>query len=130
MAVGERIGPEDAGGRREGFGERLLGQLLDRAHEMPPQLIAPLVAGEARAVGGRDVSILLRASAQLSLVPLRGRGLTDGEPLALERSLAGRAFLSETVVEHPQADGVKMFLPLLNGSDEIGVMALTLDSVN
>ena len=32
--------------RSEGFGERLLGVLLDRAHEMPPQLIAPLVAEE------------------------------------------------------------------------------------
>jgi serine phosphatase RsbU (regulator of sigma subunit) len=116
--------------RSEGFGERLLGQLLDRAHEMPPQLIAPLVAEEVRAIGGRDVSILLQDYAQLTLVPLPGRGLTDGEPLPLEGSLAGRAFLSETVVEHRQADGVRMFLPLLDGSDEIGVMALTLDRVN
>ncbi|MEV4003601.1 PP2C family protein-serine/threonine phosphatase [Actinomadura sp. NPDC049753] len=116
--------------RSEGFGERLLGQLLDRAHEMPPQLIAPLVAEEVRAIGGRDVSILLQDYAQLTLVPLSGRGLTDGEPLPLEGSPAGRAFLSETVVEQRQADGVRMFLPLLDGSDEIGVMALTLDRVN
>jgi len=27
----------------EGFGERLMGRLLDRGHQMPPQLIAPLV---------------------------------------------------------------------------------------
>ncbi|WP_242608632.1 PP2C family protein-serine/threonine phosphatase [Actinomadura formosensis] len=116
--------------RSEGFGERLLGQLLDRAHEMPPQLIAPLVAEEIHAIGGRDISILLQDYAQLTLVPLPGRGLTDSEPLPLAGSLAGRAFLSETIVEHPQADGVRMFLPLLDGSDEIGVMVLTLDSVN
>ncbi|MFF5260049.1 PP2C family protein-serine/threonine phosphatase [Actinomadura viridis] len=130
MAVGEPIRPEDAVDRSEGFGERLLGQLLDRAHEMPPRLIAPLVAEEVRAIGGRDVSILLQDYAQISLVPLPGRGLTDGEPLPLEGSLAGRAFLSESIVEHPQTDGVRMFLPLLDGSDEIGVMALTLDRVN
>ncbi|GAA3972762.1 PP2C family protein-serine/threonine phosphatase [Actinomadura viridis] len=130
MAVGEPIRPEDAVDRSEGFGERLLGQLLDRAHEMPPQLIAPLVSEEVRAIGGRDVSILLQDYAQISLVPLPGRGLTDGEPLPLEGSLAGRAFLSESIVEHPQTDGVRMFLPLLDGSDEIGVMALTLDRVN
>ncbi|WP_230420863.1 PP2C family protein-serine/threonine phosphatase [Actinomadura soli] len=116
--------------RSEGFGERLLGQLLDRAHEMPPQLIAPLVAEEIRAIGGRDISILLQDYAQLTLVPLPGRGLTDGEPLPLQGSLAGRAFLTETVVEHLQADGVRMFLPLLDGSDEIGVLAVTLDSVS
>ncbi|MEV0664697.1 PP2C family protein-serine/threonine phosphatase [Actinomadura luteofluorescens] len=116
--------------RGEGFGERLLGQLLDRAHEMPPQLIAPLVAEEVRAIGGRDVSILLQDYAQISLAPLPGRGLTEGEALPLEGSLAGRAFLSESIVEHPQTDGVRMFLPLLDGSDEIGVMALTLDTVD
>lgn len=128
--MGELSGPGDAVDRSEGFGERLLGQLLDRAHEMPPQLIAPLVAEEIRAIGGRDVSILLQDYAQLCLVPLPGRGLTDGEPLPLEGSAAGRAFLSETTVEQPQDDGVRMFLPLLDGSDEIGVMALTLDGVD
>src|SRR6202035_2882952 len=39
--------------RSEGFGERLLGAMIDRAHEMPPQLIAPLVAEEIAAIGGR-----------------------------------------------------------------------------
>jgi hypothetical protein len=38
----------------------VLGILLDRAHEMPPDLIAPLVAEEAARIGGRDVSILLQ----------------------------------------------------------------------
>lgn len=56
---------------------RLLGQLLDRAHEMPPQLIAPLVAGEVHAIGGRDVSILLQDYAQLTLVSLPGRDSSD-----------------------------------------------------
>ncbi|MFA1543456.1 hypothetical protein [Actinomadura monticuli] len=51
--MGELIEPKEAVDRSEGFGERLLGQLLDRAHEMPPQLIAPLVAEEVRAIGGR-----------------------------------------------------------------------------
>ncbi|MEW2357521.1 PP2C family protein-serine/threonine phosphatase [Spirillospora sp. NPDC029432] len=127
--MGRPIGPEDALDRSEGFGERLLGRLLDRAHEMPPWLVAPLAAEKVHAIGGRDISILLQDYAQLSLVPLPGRGLTGGEPLPLEGSLAGRAFLSETVVEHRQADGVRMFLPLLHGSGKIGVMALTLDGV-
>ncbi|WP_021593282.1 hypothetical protein [Actinomadura welshii] len=98
---------------------RLLGQLLDRAHEMPPQLIAPLVAGEVHAIGGRDVSILLQDYAQLTLVSLPGRGLKEIEPVPLVCSRSGQAFLSETAVEHSHADGVRMFLPLLDGSDEI-----------
>jgi hypothetical protein len=60
MGEGERQGRRVAVDRSEGFGERLLGILLDRAHEMPPDLIAPLVAEEAARIGGRDVSILLQ----------------------------------------------------------------------
>ena len=114
----------------EGFGERLLGQLLDRAHEMPPQLIAPLVAEEVHRIGGRDVEILLQCYEQRRLAPLPGRGLVVGEAVPIEGTAAGDAFLRMTAVEEPRADGVRMYLPLLDGSDEVGVMALTLDSVD
>lgn len=113
----------------EGFGERLLGQLLDRAHEMPPQLLAPLVAEEVHRIGGRDVSILLQDYGQLELVPLPGRGLTVGDAVPIDGSRAGEAFLRLTAVEDEQDDGVRMYLPLLDGSDEVGVMAITLDTV-
>ncbi|RXS66152.1 serine/threonine-protein phosphatase [Streptomyces sp. TM32] len=96
---------------------------------MPPQLIAPLVAEEVSRVGGRDVSILLQCYEQLELVPLQGRGLTVGEAVPIDGSRAGEAFLSLAVVEDVQADGVRVYLPLLDGSDEVGVMALTLDMV-
>ncbi|MGW1761382.1 PP2C family protein-serine/threonine phosphatase [Streptomyces mirabilis] len=116
--------------RSEGFGERLLGLLLDRARLLPPQLIAPLVAEEVAKIGGRDVSILLQDYAQEVLVPLAGRKLHVGQPEPMADSPAGRAFLSADVVEVPQAGGgVRMYLPLLDGSDQVGVMALTLDAV-
>ncbi len=113
----------------EGFGERLLGQLLDRAHEMPPQLIAPLVAEEIHRMGGRDVSILLQDYAQFELVPLPGRGLVVGDVLPIDSSMAGDAFLRKIAIEDVQPGGVRMYLPLLDGSDEVGVMAVTLDTV-
>lgn len=113
----------------EGFGERLLGQLLDRAHEMPPQLIAPLVAEEVKRVGGWDVMILLQDYEQLMLVPLPGRGLVGGEAVPIDDSRAGEAFLHLTAVEEARDDGVRVYLPLLDGSDEVGVMGLTLETV-
>ena len=116
--------------RSEGFGERLLGVLLDRAHEMPPQLIAPLVAEEVARVGGRDVSILLQDYGQVLLVPLPGRGLVVGESELIAESHAGQAFLRATAIEVAQAEGVRMYLPLLDGSDQVGVMVLTLDAVD
>ncbi|MEU9121081.1 PP2C family protein-serine/threonine phosphatase [Streptomyces sp. NPDC048506] len=121
---------EESVDRSEGFGERLLGLLLDRARLMAPQLIAPLVAEEIARIGGRDVSILLQDYAQELLVPLPGRKLRVGEPEPVSDSPAGRAFLSADVVEMPHSHGgVRMYLPLLDGSDQVGVMALTLDAV-
>lgn len=116
--------------RSEGFGERLLGVLLDRAHEMPPELIAPLVAEEVARVGGREVSILLQDYEQVLLVPLPGRRLRVGSPEPVEDSPAGEAFLSRRTVEVPQGGSVRMYLPLLDGSDQIGAMAVTLDRVD
>ncbi|MFI6563714.1 PP2C family protein-serine/threonine phosphatase [Streptomyces sp. NPDC050534] len=130
MADGGRRPDKGTLDRSEGFGERLLGVLLDRAHEMPPQLIAPLIAEEVARVGGRDVSILLQDYGQLELVPLPGRQLTVGEPEPIDDSPAGTAFLQATTVEVPRSDGVRMYLPLLDGSDQVGVMALTLDTLD
>lgn len=116
--------------RAEGFGERLLGVLLDRAHEMPPQLIAPLIAEEVGRVGGRNVSVLLQDYGQFMLVPLSGRGLAASEPEPIAQSPAGAAFMRATAVEVPQTDGVRVYLPLLDGGGQIGVMIVTLDSVD
>ncbi|MER5465802.1 PP2C family protein-serine/threonine phosphatase [Streptomyces sp. NPDC002668] len=116
--------------RSEGFGERLLGALLDRAHEMPPELIAPLVAEEVSRIGGRNLSILLQDYEQMFLVPLPGRRLTVGDPQPVEDSPAGTAFLNRKTVEVPHDGSVRMYLPLLDGSDQIGVMAVTLESVD
>src|SRR6185369_9897567 len=116
--------------RSEGFGERLLGLLLDRAPQMPPQLIAPLIAEEVARIGGRDVSILLQDYAQELLVPLPGQKLHVGQPEPIADSPAGLAFRRAYPVEVARAHGgVRMFLPLLDGGDQVGVMALTLDTV-
>ncbi|WP_162824098.1 hypothetical protein [Peterkaempfera bronchialis] len=40
-----------------------------------------------------------------------------------------RAGPTESAVECPQGDGIRVYLPLLDGSDEVGVMALTLDTM-
>ncbi|MFC8258498.1 PP2C family protein-serine/threonine phosphatase [Streptomyces sp. NPDC057291] len=121
---------EESVDRSEGFGERLLGLLLDRARLLPPQLIAPLVAEEVARIGGRDVSILLQDYAQELLVPLPGKKLHVSQPEPIIDSPAGRAFLRGAVVEVSQTpSGVRMYLPLLDGSDTVGVMALTMDAV-
>jgi serine phosphatase RsbU (regulator of sigma subunit) len=73
---------------------------------------------------------LLQDYEQLMLAPLPGRGLLVGDPLPIDASRAGEAFLSKHVLEDRLPEGVRMYLPLLDGSDEVGVMVLTLDTVD
>ncbi|WP_030273214.1 PP2C family protein-serine/threonine phosphatase [Streptomyces sp. NRRL B-24484] len=114
--------------RSAGFGARALGALLDQARELPPRSIAPLVADAVNGFGGRGPAILLQDYGQLVLVPLPG--LAVGEPVPIDGSPEGAAFLRGVPVEEPRADGVRMCLPLLDGGDEVGVLALTLDTVD
>ena len=116
--------------RSEGFGERILGSLLDRAHQMPPHMIAPLIAQEIAHIGGRDVEVLLQDYDQMTLVPLRGERLLVGPAQPIDGSLAGRAFRTDTSVEGVEGDGVRLFVPLLDGTDRVGVLAFTLDAVD
>jgi serine phosphatase RsbU (regulator of sigma subunit) len=107
----------------------VLGSLLDRAHLLPPRLAGPLVAQELTAAGARDVAVYLQDHDQVTLQPLTGRGLT-GDPQPIEGSAAGRAFTTNEPVEETQPGGVRMHLPMLDGSDRVGVLAFTLDDVN
>ncbi|HEX5524713.1 MAG TPA: hypothetical protein VFX53_14805, partial [Pedococcus sp.] len=131
MAEYEETSSPSAGvDRSEGFGERLLGSLLDRAHQMPPHLIAPLVAQEIAIIGGRDVEILLPDYDQLTLVPLPGQRLLVGVPQPIDGSVPGAAFQTDKTVEQPHGQGVRVFVPLLDGTDRVGVLAFTIDSVD
>src|SRR5688572_14551821 len=95
--------------RSEGFGERLLGMLIDRAHEMPPQLIAPLVAEEIAVIGGRDVAVWLQDYDQVMLMPVPGRGLLVETAVPIDGSFAGRAFLGDGLVEQVVEGGLRVF---------------------
>jgi len=128
----EGIGFADPGGRtrEESLGERLLGSLLDRAHLMPARLVGPLVAQEVAAMGGRDVAIYLQDFDHAVLRPLPGPGLS-GRAEPIDDSAAGTAFRTDAPCEQLEADGsVRLFLPMLDGSDRVGVLALTLSDVD
>ncbi|MFI0925838.1 PP2C family protein-serine/threonine phosphatase [Streptomyces sp. NPDC021012] len=126
------VGPHEDGdpNRSESFGEMLLGGLLDHAHALPPDRVGPALADAVARIGGREVRILLQDYGQRNLVPLAGDGLEDGDPLPIDGSAAGRCFLTSRPVERALADGVRVHIPLLDGGDQAGVLAVTLDAVD
>ncbi|QES57767.1 phosphatase [Streptomyces venezuelae] len=126
MTVGGRADPD----RSESFGEELLGLLLDGAHELPPHLVGPLVAETVARMGGRGTQILLQDYGQQQLVPLPAGGVAAGDPQPIDGSEAGRCFLESRPVEVLTPDGIRVHLPLLDGGDQVGVLAVTLDVVD
>ncbi|MFJ7777227.1 PP2C family protein-serine/threonine phosphatase [Streptomyces yangpuensis] len=126
MTVGGRADPD----RSQSFGEELLGLLLDGAHELPPHLVGPLVAETVARMGGRETQILLQDYGQQQLVPLPSGGVAAGEPQPIDRSEAGRCFLESRPVEVLTPDGIRVHLPLLDGGDQVGVLAVTLDGID
>ncbi|MFE0701894.1 PP2C family protein-serine/threonine phosphatase [Streptomyces sp. NPDC058872] len=116
--------------RSESFGEMLLGRLLDHAHVLPPDRVGRVLADVVARIGGREAQILLQDYGQQRLVPLAGEGLEGGDPLPIDGSEAGRCFLTARPVEVALAEGVRIHVPLLDGGDQAGVLAVTLDAVD
>ncbi len=97
---------------------------------MPPQLIAPLIAQEIATIGGRDVTVLLQDYDQMTLVPLAGDGLAIGPAEPIDGTHAGAAFQTDQIVEQPWGAQIRLHVPLLDGTDRVGVLVFTLDEIN
>lgn len=80
-------------------------------------------------LGATDVTIYLVDFAQTTLAPLPDRRTHSELPQAedVATTMAGRAFASgrTTTVERP--DGVRVWVPIIEGSDRTGVLAVTVD---
>ncbi|WP_432510170.1 PP2C family protein-serine/threonine phosphatase [Kineococcus sp. SYSU DK001] len=139
-------GPEDV----DVAAARLLGGLLRRAHLSTPADLPDVVVEEARtSLGASEVVVSLVNHEFTALVPVPSRLSPHRPPQPLEGSMAGRAFTSSTTVfadapADAPADGTagggagggaggdareprqRMWVPLLDGSDRLGVLEMTL----
>jgi serine phosphatase RsbU (regulator of sigma subunit) len=109
-------------------GLRLLGHLLDASHDLAPDEIVPAVTRAGRAVDAEDVAVYLVDYEQTLLVPLPDG--TDRTPLEIDATLAGRAFAAIAVQEADTGAGRRLWLPLLDGAERLGVLGLTLPRVD
>jgi hypothetical protein len=109
-------------------GLRLLGQLLDASHDLAPDELVAAVTRAGRAMDADDVGIYLVDYEQTLLVPLPDG--TDRTPLEIDATLAGRAFSAIAVQEADTGAGRRLWLPLLDGAERLGVLGLTLPSID
>src|SRR5579864_8721036 len=97
-----------------------------------PADASEMLASAALELGGTDVVVYLLDFEQRVLQPLPDRAAHDEVPgpEEVEASVAGRALLQRraTTVERP--DGTRVWVPILEGSDPTGVLAMTLPTVD
>ena len=106
----------------------VLAWLLRQSHLMAPEDLPAAADEAARQLGAVGCRLYLISRDQRSLRPLLGRARSD-ESLSLEGTLPGRAFrLSEVIAS--TTNGARLWVPLLDGTERIGVCQLEVDEAD
>jgi serine phosphatase RsbU (regulator of sigma subunit) len=106
-----------------------LGALLRASHLLAPDDLPSATAVEARRLGARDLVLYLADYEQTTLVPLPGEGVPERRELPIEGTMAGRAFRRVEGVHSRATRGThRLWLPLLDGVERLGVAELELPS--
>jgi hypothetical protein len=106
-----------------------LSSLLHASHLLEPSEMAAAVAEHARGLGARETVMYLGDYEQVVLVPVPGAGVPERSELAIEGTMAGRAFRRVEVVSNaPTADLHRMWFPLLDGVERFGVVEMVLSA--
>ncbi|SHF96450.1 Serine phosphatase RsbU, regulator of sigma subunit [Geodermatophilus nigrescens] len=103
-----------------------LSSLLRAAHLMAPAALAATVATHGRALGIAETVLYLADYEQVTLLPLPGEGVPERQELLIEGTLAGRSFARVEVLTGVADGRVRLWMPLLNGVQRLGVAELTL----
>ena len=114
----------------EAITELLLG-LLRRTHLSAPAELAEVVADQAASIGAQDVVLYVIDLEQRKLVPLPSpaAATAGAQPQSVGGTIAGRTFATTTVLTTSSENGdrQRVWLPLLDGTERVGVMEMSFD---
>jgi serine phosphatase RsbU (regulator of sigma subunit) len=103
-----------------------LHSLLHASHLMAPGDLAATVGDHAALIGIRETVLYLADYEQTTLLPLPGDGVPERQELPIEGTLAGRAFRRVDVVGSGSEHGYRLWVPLLDGVERLGVAEFVL----
>ena len=108
------------------------GSALRSACDSDPATIPEILAKAAADLGATDVVVYLVDFGQSVLEPLPDRSAHADLPVteAVATTMPGRAFIDQVTVTAERDDGVRVWVPLLEGSDRTGVVAVTLPAID
>ncbi|MGY1826374.1 MULTISPECIES: PP2C family protein-serine/threonine phosphatase [unclassified Blastococcus] len=107
-----------------------LRSLLRSSHHLPADRLGTVVSRHAVALGARAAVVYLADYEQLSLVPLAGVDVPPRDRLTVDGSVGGLAFRRVEVTRSPGHgdSAVRLWLPLLDGAERVGVLELPFDA--
>jgi hypothetical protein len=144
--AGRGAGPGPEPGPDAGLGSdaalgAALAAVLAGAGAAEPDSLGDLLAAASRPAGISGVRIYLADIQQVHLYPLAGPAAPPGEVLAIDATLAGRAYQTAAVQHAPAGSGddagasvtrpdgtaglAVLWVPLLNGAERLGVLEFT-----
>ena len=110
----------------------VLGELVRRTRDSGPGQLAPVVADSAAGAGLAHAVIYLVDYGQTRLMPVPYEGMPARLPLGVDGTLAGRAYRTGSPVSGEGADETtrRLWLPLLEGCERLGVLEVTVAAVD
>jgi hypothetical protein len=101
-------------------------EVLRRTHLSVAADLATVVAEEGRAIGADPLVLYVLDHEQHWLTPVPGPGAEGRAPVPVPGTVAGRAFASTSIVElEREGGGCRVWLPLLDGTERLGVAEMT-----
>jgi serine phosphatase RsbU (regulator of sigma subunit) len=102
--------------------------LIDSAHEAPPERLPALVREAGRALGV-ELYIHLVDHEQRRLTRLEDGGELAGAGVAVQGTLPGRAYQTVRILPSEVEGRPRLWVPLLDGADRLGVLEVRVGSV-
>jgi hypothetical protein len=102
-------------------------ELLGAAGSAPPERIPALVAEAGRLLGTETVVHLIDHE-QRSLVRLPTTGSPHSTRQGLDSTMAGRAFRTQQILSSDREGGSRLWVPVVDGADRLGVLEVRLPS--
>jgi hypothetical protein len=105
---------------------RMFAEALRRTHLGAPEELAQIFAESARAIGVDELVVYVVGYEQQTLVPVPSPDAAGARPLSIAGTVAGRAFASTSILNVETEDGAgrRLWVPLLDGTERVGVMSV------
>ena len=105
-----------------------LDTVLHGAHMMAPDELPDLATAGGSHLGATATVLWVVDYEQVALVPLLERGSVPRERQSVDGTLAGRAFRTVEPVETETPGGRRLWLPLLDGVERLGVLEVVVET--